>query len=322
METKANYVLIGMFTLLAATAVLLFGLWSAKYAAESSWNEYLVRFSEPVTGLSNGSPVLFNGVNIGRVAELKLNPADVREVLAIIRVDSDVPVHQDTVATIRLTGLTGAAAIQLSGGKPHSPLLKSNDHHGPPEIQAVTSPLLRLLESSEGIIATANKIVLQIDSLLGDENVDNLGRIIADLRRFTSSVVDPDGDLNRLLANGAKASQDLPGLIEQLQRFGRKLNSTLSRLDRDLLGDLPEVRRSIDETLDGLQLITSRVDGIIAGNEESLTQIGEVGMRQIDGGLEELRRLIRDLSNLIRQIERNPSRFLLGGEQPEEYQPK
>ncbi|HMB42835.1 MAG TPA: MCE family protein, partial [Luteimonas sp.] len=65
METKANYVLIGAFTILTAVLLLAFGLWAAKYSSEKGWQEYAVIFHEPVTGLTQGSSVQYNGISVG-----------------------------------------------------------------------------------------------------------------------------------------------------------------------------------------------------------------------------------------------------------------
>ncbi|MEX0915466.1 MAG: MlaD family protein, partial [Wenzhouxiangellaceae bacterium] len=173
METKANYVIIGAFTFTVAIAAVLFGLFAARYVSDSAWTNYEIRFNESVIGLSDGSPVLYNGVNVGRVTDLDLNPDDVREVLVTVEIEAEVPVHEDTVATIRLTGLTGSAAIQLSGGSPGSPLLRSRPDH-PARIQAISSPLNRLLESSEGIVVTANKVLNQLDALFSDANIERV----------------------------------------------------------------------------------------------------------------------------------------------------
>ena len=72
METKANYVLIGAFTLLVAAAMLLFGLWAAKYSTDRNWQAYHVVFNEPVTGLTEGGAVQYNGISVGTVDSLSL----------------------------------------------------------------------------------------------------------------------------------------------------------------------------------------------------------------------------------------------------------
>jgi len=79
METKANYVLIGAFTLITGLALLAFGLWAAKYSSDRTWQEYRVVFREAVTGLSVGSPVQYNGIAVGSIIELNLVPDDPRQ---------------------------------------------------------------------------------------------------------------------------------------------------------------------------------------------------------------------------------------------------
>ena len=82
METKANYVLIGAFTIVVTLLLLLFALWAAKYTSEKDWRNYAVVFNEPVTGLTEGSSVQYNGISVGTVQTLRLAPDDPRRVIA------------------------------------------------------------------------------------------------------------------------------------------------------------------------------------------------------------------------------------------------
>mgnify|MGYP005843738485 CR=1 FL=1 len=318
METKANYVVIGAFTLTFAVAAVIFGLFAARYATDSAWNRYQILFNESVIGLSDGSAVLYNGVNVGRVTDLELNPEDVRQVLVTVDIEAQVPVHHDTVATIRLTGLTGTAAIQLTGGTPGSPLLKPAGNQ-PAQIESVSSPLTRLLESSEGIVVTANSVLNQLDALFSEENAQKVNATLASLERFGGSLAEPDSALNQLLANSSEASESLPALLERISTATERFDKLVAGIDEGLVGDLPELKTRLSGTLANLESLSGRLDTIIASNQDELSQIGGVGMRQVSGGVEEIRRLIRDLSDLVRQVEDNPARFLLGGEQVEEY---
>lgn len=318
METKANYVVIGAFTLTVALAAVIFGLFAARYATDSAWTRYQILFNESVIGLSDGSPVLYNGVNVGRVSELDLNPEDVRQVLVTVDIEAQVPVHRDTVATIRLTGLTGTAAIQLTGGTPGSPLLKPVGNQ-PAQIASVSSPLTRLLESSEGIVVTANNLLNKLDALFSDENAEKVNATLASIERFGGSLAEPDSALNRLLANSAETSESLPALLERISAATERFDGLVAGIDQGLVRDLPALKTRLSGTLANLESLSGRLDAILASNQDDLSQIGGVGMRQVSGGVEEIRRLIRDLSNLVRQVEDNPARFLLGGEQVEEY---
>jgi len=321
METRANFILIGAVTLAALIAAVLFGLFAARFATGDDWNRYQVLFTESVIGLSRGSPVLYNGVNVGRVSELRLNPEDVRQVLVTVEINAEVPIHEDTEATIRLLGLTGSAAIQLRGGDPNSPLLPTVQRE-PARIKTGDSPLARLIESSEGILVTASQIVERLNNILDEDNTARIDRVLDSTDRLLAGLADPDGELNRLLGNAAQASESLPDMIAQLGETSRRFERLLAEVDREVVAGLPELRGKLDETLTNLSSLTGRIDTIIASNQDALTQIGGVGMRQIDGGMEDLRRLIRDLSNVVRQIEQNPSQFLFGGDEPEEYKPR
>ena len=319
METKANYVIIGAFTFAVAVAAVLFGLFAARFATDRAWDHYEILFNESVIGLSDGSPVLYNGVSVGRVTEIDLNPDDIRQVLVTVEIDADVPIYTDTVATIRLTGLTGTAAIQLSGGTPDASLLSDTDPGRRPRIDAVASPLTRLLESSEGIVVTANNVMNRLSRLLSDDNVAHVGETLAAIERFSTELNRPDSDLNRLLGAAASAGQDLPGLVRRLERAASRFTEVVDGVDRELVADLPELRERLENTLVSLESVSGRIDTLLADSHDQLERLGQVSTRRIDAGLADLRRLIREMSTLVRAIERDPARFLTGGERPEEY---
>ena len=274
METKANYVSIGAFTFAVAVAAVLFGLFAARFATDRAWDHYEILFNESVIGLSDGSPVLYNGVSVGRVTEIDLNPDDIRQVLVTVEIDADVPIYTDTVATIRLTGLTGTAAIQLSGGTPDASLLSDTDPGRRPRIDAVASPLTRLLESSEGIVVTANNVMNRLSRLLSDDNVAHVGETLAAIERFSTELNRPDSDLNRLLGAAASAGQDLPGLVRRLERAAARFTEVVDGVDRELVADLPELRERLENTLASLESVSGRIDTLLADSHDQLERLG------------------------------------------------
>ena len=142
METRAHHVLIGLVTVLVVAGAMLFGLWLTKSSVDDAFKDYEVVFNEAVSGLSRGSPVQYNGIKVGDVSTLRLDPKDPRRVLARVRLSGDTPVKEDTQAKLTLAGVTGNSFIQLSGGTPHSPELKGKDGKLP-VIIASPSPISR-----------------------------------------------------------------------------------------------------------------------------------------------------------------------------------
>jgi phospholipid/cholesterol/gamma-HCH transport system substrate-binding protein len=318
METRANYVIIGAFTFLVAVAAVLFGLFAARFTTDQAWDRYEILFTESVMGLSDGSTVLYNGVNVGRVIDIALAPDDPRQVLVVVDIQSDVPIHTDTVATLRLTGLTGTAAIQLTGGSPALPLVDA-PRRGLPRIQSQPSAISRLLESSEGIAVTANQVLAQMANLIDDENIDRVRTSLTAIETFSADLNDPEHALNRMLESGATTGARLPELIERLELAAQRFTTAVNGIERGLVDELPELSEQARAAIGRIDLLARRLDRIVASNEDDLSRLGAVGVRQIDGGVNDLRRLIQQLSALVRELEQGPADFLLGGEQPEEY---
>ena len=131
METRANFVLIGAFTLAVIAGAFLFVLWFSGLTRTADHQTYAVLFDGSVAGLSRGSAVQFNGIRVGEVTEINLVADDPRRVEVLVQVVGRVPINQDTKARLEVQGLTGGAAIALTGGAPNSPPLASKDGKPP-----------------------------------------------------------------------------------------------------------------------------------------------------------------------------------------------
>ena len=322
METRANYVLIGGFTLIVAAFALIFGLWAGKVAVDTEWDHYIIRFTQSVTGVSVGSPVLYNGINVGQISDLQLNMEDLREVIVTIQVDPTIPLHEDTEAGIRLLGLTGLAGIQLSGGAPESPILEHGPGRPPPEIRARESAFSLLLESSEGMLGTANTILLQMEKLLNDENIDQVSQTLTGLRQFSDTLADQRQQFAALVQQAEQASASLNAVLDNADQTLTQARSIIGQVDGELIASLPQMVERLQHSLDNVAAFSARADAILASNQASLMNVGSDSIDQIGPGLEELRTLIRELSVIAESLSESPSDFLLGGNNsPEEYEP-
>src|SRR6516165_1955834 len=123
METRANYVVIGLFTLAVIAGAFGFVYWFSSAGNGSERVNYRVVFDGVVSGLRTGGWVLFNGIKVGEVSDLKLNPQNPRQVIATIAIDKSVPVRADTRVGLDFQGLTGIASISVKGGASDAPPL-------------------------------------------------------------------------------------------------------------------------------------------------------------------------------------------------------
>ncbi|HBK55585.1 MAG TPA: MCE family protein [Xanthomonadales bacterium] len=322
METRANHVLIGAFTLAVAGFALVFGLWASKYTSDNAWRDYQVRFSEAVTGLSIGGMVQYNGIQIGNVTSLTLAPEDPRIVVARIRIRAETPVREDTVARLALTGLTGIAFIQLGGGSPDSPPLTAREGQELPLIRSEESALSKLMSSSEDIATTASEVLLRVRNLLSDENAARIGRTLANVDALSEAIAGQREDIADTIAHARLASERLSRLLAQAETTLARIETSVGTVDGSLIAALPELTDDLRATLDRMHSLSQRADRMLAENEDALASFGNEGLSQLGPTLVELRQLIRDLGRIGARLETDPSGFLLGGDQPKEYRPK
>ena len=309
METKANYVMIGAFTILVTLALLLFALWAAKYTSEKDWTQYVVLFEEPVTGLTEGSPVLYNGISVGTIEALQLDPNDPRRVLATIRIQARTPVKTDTRARISTPSLTAPPIIQLTGGSPQAPLLTAVDRREVPVIRTEASAL-------QNIADTANKLVARLDHLLSEENIKRISDSLANIEAMTGAVGGQHEDLRAMIVSARRSS-------EQLEKTLATTDHAVQDLDRELVQKLPGLVTKLDGTLSKLDSAASGVNGIVNDNRAAIGSFANDGLGQLGPTLIELRALVRDLRRISDRLDNGgAAQYLLGRDAPKEFEPE
>ena len=308
METKANYVLIGAFTLIVTVFLLLFALWAAKFSSERSWQRYAVVFNEPVTGLSEGSSVQYNGISIGTVETLRLAPEDPRRVLATLRVQADVPIKTDTRAKMSITGITGSPFIQLTGGSPKAPRLVDVAQQEIPVIQTEASAL-------QNIADTANRLVARLDLVLSEKNVQHVSQTLANIESLTGSIADQRKDLREVIVNARRASA-------QLEQTLATANGAVGRIDRELVDKLPSLVNKLDNTLTKLDSAAGGANSVINENRAAISSFANDGLSQLGPTLTDLRGLTRDLRRISDRLDNGAAGYLLGRDAPKEFEPK
>jgi phospholipid/cholesterol/gamma-HCH transport system substrate-binding protein len=196
METKANYVLIGFFTLGVLAAGFAFVHWFRSIGRATVSASYHVIFQGPVGGLRTGATVQFNGMRVGEVSGLELNREDPKQVVATIKVDANTPVRSDTTVGLDFQGLTGIAAIGLKGGDPTAgPLPEGPD--GLPTLVAEIS-------ATQDITASAREVLRKLDAFISD-NSGTVHTSLQNLESFTATLKSNSERIDRILATVDKS---------------------------------------------------------------------------------------------------------------------
>jgi phospholipid/cholesterol/gamma-HCH transport system substrate-binding protein len=228
METRANYVMIGVFTLAVIVGIFAFVWWFQRLGTGEAKSTYEIYFDGPVAGLRSGAAVNFNGIRVGEVRSLALLPDIPRAVIAIIEVAKSTPIRTDTQVRLEYQGLTGIASVALTGGDPKaSMLMEQKRGDRPPRLVA---------EPTADAFQAAARLMQRLDKLV-EQNEKNFTQIMKDL-----------GEVSRVLAAQSNNTLlEVQAAAESIRKAADNLSGqagpTLNEF-RSLAGD---ARRAVGE---------------------------------------------------------------------------
>jgi phospholipid/cholesterol/gamma-HCH transport system substrate-binding protein len=305
METKVNQAVVGAFVLLLGAAGIAAVLWlGSGRLSQKETRTYLAYFTESVSGLNLHAAVKSRGVAVGSVREIALDPADPERVRLVLEVERDTPVKEDTVATLGVFGLTGIAYVELSGGTRGSPALQAAPGERAPVIRTGPSLMRRLDTAGTTLLADLDESTRRINDLLDQDTRTTLRAMVADLRQVTQALARHAADLEAVMAgtaemarNGARASGDLPGLVERAEQ-------TVTAVER-MAEAMAQAGSSAGRALDGVQAAA-------AGTSSAVQRLEGEAMPELGRLVGELRALTASMGRVSRELERNPGLLLQG----------
>jgi phospholipid/cholesterol/gamma-HCH transport system substrate-binding protein len=278
METRANYVVIGLFTLAVIAGGFGFVYWFSRAGEGGERATYRVVFDGAVSGLRTGGWVLFNGIKVGEVSDLKLNPDNPRQVVATIAVDKSVPMRTDTRVGLDFQGLTGIASISVKGGSADAPPLISEKE--PATVIADPSATQDVTATIRDVAATAGVLVRRVDEVLV-ENRDTLKTTLGNLESFSAALSRNSERLDRIMAG--------------LETFAGS-----------------DVKTELIDTARSMRTLTDNLDKRTAELSVGLTRFSNNGLREYEALAVDARRTLADLGRAIRNFDRNPQRVIFG----------
>src|SRR6185312_3294566 len=275
METKANYSIIGLFTLAVIVAVFGFVYWFQSIGGTGERAYYRIIFDGSVSGLRTGGSVLFNGIRVGEVTDLKLNAEKPTQVVATISVDKLVAIRPDTQIALEFQGLTGIAAISLRGGSTSEPPLAGDK---------LNPPLLIAPSGAAGDVTSAARETLR---KLDDFIAQNLGA-------FHSAI----DNIDKFSATLARNSERIDKITAGLQ--------VLAAGDDGKGGELTEAVRSIRQLADNLDKRTEEIS-------KGINLLTAAGTKQINTIGVDAHRTMAQIEVMFKNLDKNPSRLIFGG---------
>jgi phospholipid/cholesterol/gamma-HCH transport system substrate-binding protein len=226
METRAHNALIGLFTLAVVAAALGFVVWFARISDTQTLKRYEIDFPGSVSGLTVGSSVTFNGIRVGQVETLDINPKDPSGVVATITVKQSTPVHTDTSARLEFTSITGGGNVQLIGGKLGAADLLPENGQEIAVIKAQRSELQNLVDGARETVNQASSTMDHINELIS-QNQAGISQTIQNVQTFTKALADNSGDVSDFLHTTGQAAKSISRLADNLNGMAGDLQKLI-----------------------------------------------------------------------------------------------
>ncbi|MEM9999268.1 MAG: MlaD family protein [Pseudomonadota bacterium] len=287
METKANYVAVGTFSLIVilATFGFIYWLYSVDTGAESAELNIVIEGS--VTGLTNGSPVKFNGIDVGAIRRIDFDADNPRQVIARAVVRRDLPISTETTAVLAFTGLTGIAHIELAGGNimVDNVFQIAEDAGQTATIKADPSAVTDLVATAQDIFTRADSVLTELESFVSSasgpltetlenssritsalaENADEVDQFLGGIGALGETLEGVTGALNNTLQGvdnllAAVSPEDVEAMVSDVRGITSNLN--------EASGDFEELTATATQFLEGIQETGSRLDATVQRIDE------------------------------------------------------
>ncbi len=298
METRARYILVGAFTLIAAVAAMGFLLWLARVEINRTYAQYDIVF-DTVAGLSQAGVVRYNGVDVGTVLAIALDRDDPALVRVRIEIFATTPVRADTVATLASQGVTGVSFVALEGGSPESERLTVVPPALVPVIASKPSVVQELTTAAPDLL---NEAIALMEDIRGFTTPENRAAITTILQ----NVEDATGRIDALATRAET-------LVAAAEETLASADTALSEAETAFASANAVIADDIPGLVDGLKTTVADISETV----RELKEFAQSDLPQFGGLAAQASKVLDTISALASRVGNDPGRFFLGNQTPE-----
>jgi phospholipid/cholesterol/gamma-HCH transport system substrate-binding protein len=271
METKANYVAVGIFTLALLLAAFGFVWWSSGVGGGGDFATLRVKIPGSASGLGRGSAVLFNGVKVGDVTRIFIDVNDPTVALADTTIDRLTPITKSTTADVGLAGLTGQASIELKGGAVgEENLLAIAEANGTvAEITANPSALGNILQLAQNFLTRADGVLTSVESFVDEARVP-LVATATNAQKFSEALGRNADNIDEFLASVGDLSKTFTSVSGRLDSTLEAVEGLVKAVDRDKINTIVG---NVETFTNDLKGASDNIEGLVAGVDKAVTSI-------------------------------------------------
>ena len=315
MERKAHYALIGTFVLVSLTALVAFTAWLSDAQFDKKYDNYEISFRGGVQGLSEGTEVRFNGLKVGDITELRIDPNDNNSVIVDIQVESNTPVDFESIGRMEPLGLTGLNYIQIIPGGPNSRLIKNSTDKDPFRLKGEASRIDLLLGSGGTVMESSQAALARINAVMTPEAIMDFHEILNNLKVITNNFVDLKVDpeiFNRTMQSIEQASSDVSLAADAVDLAAKDFDVLIENDVRTVLDRSKISMEKLDKTLVAIEALSKDSNQLITDGRDAINRLSNSGLTDLEETIDSIRRAVLGLESILINFEQNPAAFIVG----------
>ncbi|MEP6886383.1 MAG: MlaD family protein [Gammaproteobacteria bacterium] len=299
MDRDANYFAVGAFVLLVIAMAVSFVLWYTNSQDKRIYLRYEIYFPGSVSGLTQGGPVRYLGVDVGKVYRIMIDPQQRNRVLVIADIEGGAPIDGRTQASLSLQGITGLLFIDLEQNRRVNVpgVLAEGLHY--PVIPSVPSDFDVLLSSLPALTTHLVELADRVNQVFSDENVRSFRATLDNARAASERLPDTVREVQELVSDTRRTVQEVQGAAADLRGIEKRAGPGIE-----------SAMTNVRHVSDNLAKTSDLLEHFVADNEPGLSRFTHQSLPELEQLLRESRQAARDFRDLSRSLKQNPSQLI------------
>lgn len=286
--------------ILVISAILLF-IWGYSFLkGRDLFNSYTTLYAEydSVEGLSPSAPVTINGLVIGKIERITIDP-NTGKLLVEMQIKTDFPISKKSLATIYEPGFIGGKQIAIEPDFSDKIIIEQGDKLvGNVRLgmtESLSKKLVPLQDKIEKLLVNADNMLTSVNTILDKNTQENIKKSLAELSKTMEQFHQASAGVNSLIADN---KTQIKGMVANFNKVSGNFSKISDSINK---ADLGKTIKSLNTTL-------AKVNGIMAGLEAGNGSMGK--MLKDDAFYTNLSKTSKELELLLQDVRLYPTRYI------------
>ncbi len=259
METRASYVMVGLFVLTLIVGLLSFVVWTSRVDWETG-SLYVIYFKGSVAGLRENERVTYNGVPIGNVVKIDVDPQKVNLIRVRVEIDHPSLIRENSFATLEAKGITGQVQIKIHGSTPDSPILLAKESVKYAEIHSQLSSFQQVIDEAPKIMEKIIKLVNDVTPVFDEDNRKAFANMLIKFSTFSETLADESENMKKLIVETKDSVQQFKKTMQEIESLAAENRPAIKRFTDTGLQDISGFVNEWRKVAKNLNRITTKFE--------------------------------------------------------------